>query len=154
MHLKVRFKKSSFLLLKIKIHFPQFSKQLNLISLFVFYKMCYKQPILDHIWLTQRLFQVEFQQKLKKNQKIFFVLFNLEKNKNIFRKTKYVIPHQIFWRIRICFQNEKIFTMPGVISWLRLKAKIGKYAYYKPIFFLEDEDKIFSKISKQGNFLC
>jgi hypothetical protein len=31
--------------------------------------------------------------------------------------------------------------MSGVISCLRLKAKIGKYAYYKPIFFLEDEVK-------------
>jgi hypothetical protein len=37
--------------------------------------------------------------------------------------------------------------MSGVISCLRLKAKIGKYAYYKPIFYLEDEGKIFSKIS-------
>jgi hypothetical protein len=92
--------------------------------------------------------------KIKKKISIFFCFFYLEKNKNIFRKTKYGIPHQIFWRIRICFQNEKIFTMSGVISCLRLKAKIGKYAYYKPIFFLEDEDKIFSKISQMGNFLC
>jgi len=38
--------------------------------------------------------------------------------------------------------------MSGVISCLRLKAKIGKYAYYKPIYFLEDEGKMFSKISE------
>jgi hypothetical protein len=39
--------------------------------------------------------------------------------------------------------------MSGVISFLRLTAKIGKYAkyaYYKPEFFREDEGKIFSKI--------
>ena len=64
---------------------------------------------------------------------------NLEKNKNIFRKTKYGIPHQIFWRIRICFQNEKIFTKSGVISFLRLSAKIDTLASYKLIFLLEDE---------------
>jgi hypothetical protein len=42
--------------------------------------------------------------KIKNKSNEFFYL---EKNKNIFRKIKYVIPHQIFWRIRICFQNEK-----------------------------------------------
>ena len=35
--------------------------------------------------------------------------------------------------------------MSGVISCLRLKAKIGKYAFYEPIFFQEDEDKFFQK---------
>jgi len=40
--------------------------------------------------------------------------------------------------------------MSGVISCLRLKAKIGKYAYYKPKFFREDEGKIFSKHFRIG----
>ena len=77
-------------------------------------------------------------------QSIIFVFFNLEKNKNNFRKTKYDIPHQIFWKIRICFQNEKIFTMSGVISCLRVRAEIGKFASHKPKCFLEDEVIIFS----------
>jgi hypothetical protein len=37
--------------------------------------------------------------------------------------------------------------MSGVISGLRLRAKIGKFASHKPTFFLEDEVKNFSKIS-------
>jgi hypothetical protein len=82
--------------------------------------------------------------KIKKNAMNFFCL---EKNKNIFRKPKYVIPHQIFWIIRICFQNEKIFTKSGVISFLRYRAKIGTLASYKPTFKIEDGVKIFSKNS-------
>jgi hypothetical protein len=42
--------------------------------------------------------------------------------------------------------------MSGVKSCLRLKAKIGKYAYYKPTFFLEDEVKIFLKFQDRVIF--
>jgi hypothetical protein len=35
--------------------------------------------------------------------------------------------------------------MSGVISYLRLGAKIGTLASYKPIFLLEDEVKFFPK---------
>ncbi len=97
-------------------------------------------------------FLVRVPAKLKKNPIIFFVSLNLEKNKNKFRKTKYVIPHQIFWRIRICFQNEYIFTESGVISGLRLRAKIAKFASHKSSFFLEYEIKKFSKMSGLGHF--
>jgi hypothetical protein len=55
-------------------------------------------------------------------------------------------PHQIFWRIQIWFQNEKIFNKAGVISFLRLRAEIGEFASYKPIFLPEQKEKIFSKI--------
>jgi hypothetical protein len=86
--------------------------------------------------------------KIKNKCNEFFIcFFYFRKNKNIFRKLKYVIPRQIFWRIRICFQNLKTFTKSGVISFLRLRAKIGTLESYKPIFLLEDEVKIFSKIS-------
>ncbi len=47
---------------------------------------------------------------------VFKIFFYFEKNKKIYRKSKYVIPNQISWRIRICFQNEKIFTMSGVLN--------------------------------------
>jgi hypothetical protein len=40
--------------------------------------------------------------------------------------------------------------MSGVISRLRLRAEIGKFAYYKPKYFLEDEVENFSKISLKG----
>jgi hypothetical protein len=40
---------------------------------------------------------------------------------------------------------KKTFTKSGVISFLRLRAKIGTLASYKPIFLLEDEVKLFFK---------
>jgi hypothetical protein len=56
----------------------------------------------------------------------------------------------IFMSQKLDFSKRK----SGVISDLRLRAKIGRFVSHKPTFFLEDEVKKFSKISGYGDFLC